>query len=302
MVECVAVWLSLLQSVAVCCSLLQSGAVCCSLLQSVAVCCRVMPCVWRLLQSVAVCCSILCRASCTHNHGSFHLVIGILVHMQMKRDLVYVKRDLCIWKETYYCICEKRLRFVKRRLDSICKKRPVHVWTDLDYADKIRSIDVKRDVCMWKNVHMWKKTFQIWQQHSLRVWLQRTRTHCNKLQHKKRLQPFGGKSATRSCSLQHTATYCDKLHHCNTLQHIATLCNTLQHTATNRMTLQHTHRLQPFNSTSGTHSRSLQHTATHCNTLQRTATHCNTHRLQRFGSTSGTRRPCTPQCWLWQVL
>jgi len=125
---CGGVCCSLIESVAVCCSLLQSVAVCCSLLQSVAVCCRVMPCVWRLLQSVAVCCSILCRASCTHNHGSFHLVIGILVHMQMKRDLV-----LYMWKETY-----------------VYEKRPITVFVkrDWDLWKDAWTLYVKRDLYM----------------------------------------------------------------------------------------------------------------------------------------------------------
>ena len=59
---------ALLQCVAVCCSVVQCGAVWCSVLQCVAVCCSVLQCgaVWcSVLQCVAVCCSVLqCVAVC----------------------------------------------------------------------------------------------------------------------------------------------------------------------------------------------------------------------------------------------
>ena len=97
--------------------------------------------------------------------------------------------------------------------------------------------------------------------------LQRTATHCNTLQHKKKIAEIANR--THCNTLQHTAT------HCNTLQHTATQkmnsrnckLNTLQHTATHCNTLQHKKKLQKLQ---------IEHIATHCNTLQYTATHCNT--------------------------
>ena len=44
MLQCVAVWCSVLQCVAVCCSVLQCVAVCCSVSQCVALCCSVLQC------------------------------------------------------------------------------------------------------------------------------------------------------------------------------------------------------------------------------------------------------------------
>jgi len=66
--QCVAVYCSVLQRIAVCCSVLQCAAVYCSVLQCIAVCCSVLQCVavWcSVLQCVVACCSVLqCVAVC----------------------------------------------------------------------------------------------------------------------------------------------------------------------------------------------------------------------------------------------
>ena len=66
MLQCVAVWCSVLQRVAVWCSVLQRVAACCSVVQRVAVCCSVLQCgavCCSVLQCGAVWCSVLQRVA-----------------------------------------------------------------------------------------------------------------------------------------------------------------------------------------------------------------------------------------------
>jgi len=66
--QCVALWYSVLQCVTVCCRVLKSVAEFCSLLHCVALCCSVLQCVavcYSVLKGVAVCCRVLlCAGLC----------------------------------------------------------------------------------------------------------------------------------------------------------------------------------------------------------------------------------------------
>ena len=68
MLQCKAVFCSVLQYGVMCCSMLQYAAVCCSVLQCLAIGCNALQCVavcCSVLQCVAVCCSVLqCVAMC----------------------------------------------------------------------------------------------------------------------------------------------------------------------------------------------------------------------------------------------
>jgi len=97
--QCVVACCSFLQRVAACCSALQRFSVCCSVLQCVAVCCSVLQC-------VAACCSILqCVAACCYrstDHRSLFCRYGDKKELYIKRAIYFCKRALCLRKAELY--------------------------------------------------------------------------------------------------------------------------------------------------------------------------------------------------------
>jgi len=184
MLQCVAVWCSVVQCVAVCCSVLQCVAVCCSVLQCVAVCCGVLQCVavcCSVLQCVALCCSVLqCVAVCCS-----------------------VMQHLCI---------HAPLSFGERHFDGLGKtlQPAAHCNTLQHTATHCNTLQHTATHC--STVHRTVTHCNT---------LQHTATHCNTLQHTAtqylnslgELLETGGLVAHYNTRLQHTAT------HCNTLQH-----------------------------------------------------------------------------------